>query len=161
MTELSAEEIERRESILRREFEGTSLPNELLSRTLAQLRDMPSRSLLEPIGTKFSCLEKQRIYDLMATSPFLREQSEIIRAWTQLRLQDILERGHIPSHVELFYIHEILGENLSAALLTKTLEALEGLDPKIRKSLMCPQNDLEKIIFDNFGQPRQTEKLKE
>ena len=144
---LSGKEKQRRELILQREFANTTLSHELLSKTVASLRDMPTASLIEPMGSKFTSEEKQQLYDEITASSFLQKQSEIVRAWFQLRIQDILERGHLPSHIEIICIREVLGKELAAAIILKALEILKGLDSETRDYVTSPKNEIEVIIF--------------
>ena len=147
---LSAEEMQRRELILQREFANTALSNDLVSKTLALLRDMPTASFVEPIGSNFTSVEKQQIYDQMTSSSFLQKQSEVVRAWIQLRMQDIIERGHIPSPAEIMCIREVLGKDLASALIVKAVEIFEDLDSETRHYVTTPKNEIENVIFDLF-----------
>ena len=147
---LSAKEKQRRELILQREFANTTLSYTLLSKTIASLRDMPTASLIEPMGSKFTSEEKQQLYNEITTSSFLPKQSEIVRAWFQLRIQDILERGHLPSHVEIICIREVFGKELAGTLIIKAMEVLEDLDSETRHYVTSPKNEIEGIIFASF-----------
>ena len=144
---LSAKEKQRRELILQREFANIPLSNELLSKTIASLRDMPIAPLIEPFGSQFTSEEKQQLYDEITTSSFYQKQSEIVRAWFQLRLQDILERGHLPSHVEIICISEVFGGELAGTILRKALEFLQNHDKETREYVASPKNKIETIIF--------------
>ena len=139
---LSAKERQRRELILQREFANTTLPHALVSKTIA--------SLVEPIGSKLTSEEKQQIYDIMTTSSFLQKQSEVVRAWIQLRVQDVMERGHIPSPVEIIYIREVFGKDLAGTLIIKAMEVLDDLDSETRHYVTSPKNEIEGIIFATF-----------
>jgi hypothetical protein len=147
---LSAEERQRRELILQREFANTTLPHALVSKTLASLRDMPTASIVEPIGSKLTSEEKQQIYEIMTTSSFLQKQSEVVRAWIQLRVQDVIERGHIPSPIEIICINDVFGKELASTLILKAVEILEDLDSETRHYVLSPKNEIEKVIFDRF-----------
>ena len=107
---LPAKEKQRRELILQREFANTTLSHDLSKTLIAQLRDMPTASLVEPLGDQLTSEDKQIIYAIMTTSSFLQKQSEVIRAWFQLRVQDVIERGHIPSPVEIICINDVFGK---------------------------------------------------
>lgn len=144
---LSAKEKQRRELILQREFANTTLSKELLSKTITSLRDMPIAPLIEPFGSKFPSKDKQKLYDLITTSSFYQKQSEIVRAWFQLRLQDILERGHLPSHIEIICINEVFGGELAGTITRKALEFLENHDKETREYIVSPKNEIEAIIF--------------
>ncbi len=147
---LSAKEVQRRKLILQREFANTTLPRDLVSKTIAQLRDMPTASLVESAGDKLASEEKQIIYDIMTRSSFLQKQSEVVRAWFQLRVQDVIERGHIPSPIEIICINEVFGKDLASALILKAVEALEDLDSETRHYVITPKNEIEGIIFTTF-----------
>ena len=145
---LSAKERQRRELILQREFANTTLPHALVSKTLALLRDMPTASLVEPIGDKLASEDKQRIYDIMTKVPFLQHfQSEVVRAWFQLRVQDIIEKGHIPSPVEIMCINDVFGKELASTFILKAMEVLESLDSETRHYITSPKNDIENVVF--------------
>lgn len=147
---LSAEEVQRRELILQREFANTTLHHALVSKTIASLRDMPTASLVEPIGSNLASEDKQIIYDIMTTSSFLQKQSEVVRAWFQLRVQDVIERGHIPSPIEIIYIREVFGKELASTLILKAVEILEDLDSETRHYVTSPKTEVEGIIFAGF-----------
>ena len=144
---LSAKEKRRRELILKREFANTTLSYELLSKAIASLRDMPIAPLIEPFGSNFTSEEKNKLYDQITSSSVFQKQSEIVRAWFQLRFQDILERGHLPSHVEIDCIRGILGKELAAAIILKALEILKDHDSETREYVTSPKNEIEAIIF--------------
>ena len=147
---LSAEERQRRELILQREFANTTLSHDLSKTLIAQLRDMPTASLVEPLGDQLTSEDKQIIYDIMTTSSFLQKQSEVVRAWFQLRVQDVIERGHIPSPVEIICINDVFGKELASTLILKAVEILEDLDSETRHYVISPKNEIEKVIFDRF-----------
>ena len=148
---LSAKERQRRKLILQREFANTTLPHALVSKTTASLRDMPTASLVEPIGSKLTSEEKQQIYDIMTTSSFLQHfQSEVVRAWFQLRVQDVIERGHIPSPIEIICIKDVFGKELASTLILKAVEILKDLDSETRHYVTSPKNEIEDIIFASF-----------
>lgn len=147
---LSAKEVQRRELILQREFANTTLPRDQVSKIISQLRDMPTASLVESAGDKLASESKQMIYDIMTRSSFLQKQSEVVRAWFQLRVQDVIERGHIPSPTEIICINEVFGKDLASALILKAFEALEDLDFYTRHYVIVPKNEIEGIIFAAF-----------
>ncbi|MBN1176759.1 MAG: hypothetical protein JXA51_03670 [Dehalococcoidales bacterium] len=147
---LTAEEEQRRELILGREFANTTLPNDLSKTFIAQLRDMPTASLVEPLGDQLTSEEKEIIYDIMKTSSFLQKQSEVIRAWFQLRVQDVIEKGHIPSPVEIMCINDVFGKELASTLIIKAVEILGDLDSETRHYVTSPKNEIEVNIFNRF-----------
>jgi len=111
---------------------------------------MPTASLVEPIGSKLTSEEKRQIYEIMTTSSFLQKQNEVVRAWIQLRVQDVIERGHIPSPVEIICINDVFGKELASTLILKAVEILENLDSETRHYVTSPKNQIEKVIFDCF-----------
>jgi hypothetical protein len=147
---LSAEEEKRRESILEREFANTTLSKRLVKIIIPQLRDMPTASFMEPIGHKLSSKDKQMIYDIVAASPFLKERSEVIRVWLQLRVQDVVERGHIPSPVEIMCIKDVLGKELASEITLTAVETLKDFDSQMRHYVTSPKNEIEEKIFACF-----------
>jgi hypothetical protein len=147
---LSKEETKRRELILQREFNNSTLSPDLVNKTISQLRDMPTASLIEPLGSKLTSEEKQIIYDIMTNSSYLQKHSEIVRAWFQLRVQDVIERGHIPSQVEIYCINEVFGKDLASTLILKSLDILKEFDSETRQYVTSPKNEVEKIIFSVF-----------
>jgi galactitol-specific phosphotransferase system IIB component len=147
---LSADEEKRRESILEREFANTTLSQGLVKILIKQLRDMPTASFMEPIGHRLSSKDKQMIYDIMKTSPFLQEQSEVIRVWLQLRVQDVIERGHIPSQVEIMCIKDVLGKEIASEIILTAVEILKDFDDQMRHYVTSPKNEIETKIFECF-----------
>ena len=143
----SAKEKQRRELILQREFANTSLSRKTLSVTIASLRDMPTAPLIEPFGSQIPSDMKEGLYDEMTTSSYLRKHSEIVRAWFQLRMQDFLERGHLPSHMEIIFMSEVFGGELAGTVTRKSLEVLKDHDRETREYVVSPKNEIEAIIF--------------
>jgi len=111
---------------------------------------MPTASLVEPLGDQLTSEDKQIIYDIMTTSSFLQKRSEVIRAWFQLRVQDVIERGHIPSPVEIICINDVFGKELASTLILKAVEILEHFDSETRHYITSPKNEIEAIIFARF-----------
>jgi len=144
---LSAKEKRRRELILKREFANTTLSAELVSKTIASLRDMPTAPLIEPFGSNMPPEMKEGLYDLMATNSYLQKQSEIVRAWFQLRMQDLIERGHLPSHIEIILMNKVFGGEFAGTLTRKSLEILKDHDRETREYVVSPKNEVEAIIF--------------
>jgi len=145
--ELSAKEKRRRELILNREFANTNLSDETLSKTLASLRDMPTVSLIKPPSSIFTPEEKNQLYDQITSSSVLQKQSELVRAWFQLRFQDIMERGHIPSHIEILVLHKVFGNELAAAITEMVVKVFKELDSEEKEYVLGPKNEIEAIIF--------------
>lgn len=145
--ELSAQEKQRRELILKREFANTTLPDETLSKTIASLRDMPTASLIDPLSSVFTPEEKNVLYDQITSSSVLQKQSELVRAWFQLRFQDVIERGHLPSHIEVLFMREVFGNQLVPAITEIVVNALKELDTEEREYILGPKNGIEAIIF--------------
>lgn len=145
---LSPKEKQRRKLILEHEFANTTMSHELLAKTTTQLRNMPIAPLIEPFGSAFTSVEKQELYDVITTSPFYRGQSEIVRAWFQLRMQDILERGHLPSSIEIICINEVFGGDLASSITRKALEFLKNHDKETREYVVNPKNAIEAVIFN-------------
>ena len=146
--QLSAKEKQRRELILQREFTNTTLPDDLLLKTIASLRDMPIAPLIEPFGAKMPSDMKEDLYALMTTSSYLKKQSDIVRAWFQLRMQDLLERGHLPSHIEIIFINKVFGGKLAGAITLKSVEIPKNHDRETREYVVSPKSQIEAIIFD-------------
>ena len=147
---LSAKEKQRRELILQREFANTTLSRKLLSKTIASLRDMPAAPLIEPFGSQMPSDMKEGLYDVMTTSSYLQKHSEIIRAWFQLRMQDLIERGHLPSHIEIIFMNEVFGGELAGTITRKSLEILKDHDRETREYVVSPKNEIEAIIFEGL-----------
>jgi hypothetical protein len=109
---------------------------------------MPIAPLIEPFGSKFTSDEKQELYDVMTTSSFLQKCSDITRAWFQLRMQDLLERGHLPSHIEIIFINKVFSGELAGAITLKSVEILKKHDRETREYVVSPKSQIEAIIFD-------------
>jgi len=147
---LSAKEKQRRELILQREFANTTLSRELLSKTIASLRDMPTAPLIEPFGSQMPSDMKEGLYDVMTTSSYLQKHSEIVRAWFQFRMQDLIERGHLSSHIEIIFMNEVFGGELAGTITRKSLEILKDHDRETREYVVSPKNEIEAIIFEGL-----------
>jgi len=145
--QLSSKEKKRRELILQREFANTTLSQKLLSKTITSLRDMPIAPLIEPFASEFTSEEKQELYDAITTSSFYQKSPDFVRAWFQLRIQDVLERGHLPSNVEILCIREVFGRELAGSIVIKAIEFSKDLDKETREYVVSPKNEIEAIIF--------------
>jgi hypothetical protein len=146
---LSSIETQRRELILKREIVDADFSSEdLRSKTIESLRNMPIASVLEIIGSKFTLEEKNEIYNLITDSSFLKNQSGIVRAWVQLRVQDYIERGHLPSTVEILIMNKVLGKEISGAIFLKAIEVYKELDAETKEYIQDPKNEIESIIFE-------------
>jgi len=145
---LSAKEKQRRELILQHEFANSNLSAELLSKTITSLRDMPIAPLIEPFGSKFTSEEKEELYNVMTTGSFLQKCSNITRAWFQLRMQDLLERGHLPSPLEIIFINKVFGGKLAGTITVKSVEILKNHSRETREYVVSPKSEIEAIIFN-------------
>ncbi|MAH39019.1 MAG: hypothetical protein CL873_00565 [Dehalococcoidales bacterium] len=65
---LSAKAKQRRELILKREFANTTLSDEMLSKAIMSLRDMPIAPLIEPPSSIFTPEEKNQLYNKITSN---------------------------------------------------------------------------------------------
>lgn len=62
-------------------------------------------------------------------------------------MQDLIERGHLPSHLEIILMNKVFGGEFAGTLTRKSLEILKDHDRETREYVVSPKNEIEAIIF--------------